>query len=176
MNNKKEMWDEMPKVLELSKYQISNYGNVRVKSNKYKQNVPFSAKKIKLMTDENEMEYFKLKFLVALRFVPNPDNLPKIINIDGDIENNTAWNLRWVTATDYEIKNAKSGAKSSMTVSVKKGIKTARRLSDSFGSSSPGKRPIRRTSPRILKKKSNSYGISRSKSTSKSLPNLPYKI
>ena len=33
--------------------------------------------------------------LVAKAFVPNPDNLPYVEHIDGDLLNNCASNLRW---------------------------------------------------------------------------------
>ena len=34
--------------------------------------------------------------LVALSFVPNPNNYTKVEHIDGDVTNNCANNLRWV--------------------------------------------------------------------------------
>lgn len=35
--------------------------------------------------------------IVAVAFVPNPDNKKCIDHIDGDKQNNAAWNLRWCT-------------------------------------------------------------------------------
>ena len=37
--------------------------------------------------------------LVALAFIPNPDNLPVIDHIDGHRDNNVVGNLRWFTVT-----------------------------------------------------------------------------
>lgn len=38
--------------------------------------------------------------LVAKTFIPNPDNKPQIDHIDGNPENNSLENLRWVTAKE----------------------------------------------------------------------------
>ena len=54
--------------------------------------------------------YFQVQFkdkknyyvhrLVALTFIPNPDNKPFVDHIDGDKGNNNVTNLRWVTASE----------------------------------------------------------------------------
>ena len=41
--------------------------------------------------------------LVALAFIPNPNNYPEIDHIDGNLENNRADNLRWVTRQQNEL-------------------------------------------------------------------------
>jgi hypothetical protein len=38
--------------------------------------------------------------LVAITFIPNPDNLPQVNHIDGNKSNNAASNLEWVSAKD----------------------------------------------------------------------------
>ena len=43
---------------------------------------------------------YKIHRLVALAFIPNPDNLPQIDHIDRNTANNNISNLRWVTSRE----------------------------------------------------------------------------
>ena len=41
-----------------------------------------------------------VKKLVATAFIPNPENLPYTINIDGDKTNNKIDNIKWISASE----------------------------------------------------------------------------
>lgn len=43
--------------------------------------------------------------LVALAYIPNPDNLPEVNHKDGDKSNNNDWNLEWCTRS-HNVKEA----------------------------------------------------------------------
>jgi hypothetical protein len=47
--------------------------------------------------NNNGIKQFRLHRLVALHFIPNPNNLPEVNHIDGNKENNCITNLEWCT-------------------------------------------------------------------------------
>lgn len=52
---------------------------------------------------------FAVHRLVAMAFLPNPDNKPEVNHIDGDRSNNQASNLEWVTKSENMQHAAKTG-------------------------------------------------------------------
>ena len=79
------------------RYDVSNKGNVR--------SVLFGKLLYKTMTangyygvmlyNENGRKFHKINRLVALAFIPNPDNLPQVNHKDEIKANNCVWNLEW---------------------------------------------------------------------------------
>lgn len=57
-------------------------------------------KQVFLKQDQGKSKWFKVHRLVALTYIPNPDNKPEVNHIDGNKENNHYTNLEWITHSD----------------------------------------------------------------------------
>ena len=84
--------------------------------------------------------------VVALRFLPNPDNLPQVNHIDGNKENNAVSNLEWASGSDNErhahrtgLKTGRGSANSNAKLTanevceIRNSKQTAAELSKQFG-------------------------------------------
>jgi len=109
------MVEEFKKIDGFERYSVSNFGNIRndltgrimkLKINSegyYKLNLRTSEKKPKSQTKT-------VHRLVALAFIPNPDNKPFIDHVDNNQLNNHTSNLRWATPAEnsYNMKISKN--------------------------------------------------------------------
>ena len=88
------------KIIErFNNYEVSNLGRVRnIKKNKLMtiSKKPNGYCVVKLSKD-NVAKECKIHRLVAIAFIPNPENLPMVNHIDEDKTNNHVENLEWCT-------------------------------------------------------------------------------
>lgn len=98
-------------------YEISNLGRVKsYKMDKINGKImnPYKTTKGYLQIDisldgraRKNRRHLAIHRLVAIAFLPNPNNYPQVNHKDGDKTNNHVWNLEWVTAkenTNHAIK------------------------------------------------------------------------
>lgn len=90
-------------------YQVSNLGRVRSKNRKVSNHTGIVEKKSQIMKPhinykgyaiccisyKNKKKHIPIHRMVALAFIPNPNNYPQINHIDGNKKNNCVNNLEW---------------------------------------------------------------------------------
>lgn len=103
----KEVWKDIEEYEGL--YQVSNFG--RIKSLNYRRTGKAKILKIAKITKgyygiilhkKGKYKNFKTHRLVAMAFIPNPDDKPQINHIDGDKSNNCISNLEWATNSENQ--------------------------------------------------------------------------
>ena len=111
----KEIW----KIIENTdeQYSVSNLGNVKsneriilrsngiphyIRERVLKQGIDNNYKKVSLKIN-GKFNTRGVHRLVALSFIPNPDNKPQVNHIDGNPSNNLVTNLEWVTNSENQL-------------------------------------------------------------------------
>jgi hypothetical protein len=96
-----EQWKD---IKDYEDYMVSNLGNI--KSLKYgkvkypKVQIDDNGYRFIKLSKKNISKKFKIGRLVAIAFIPNPDNLPTVDHLDRNSLNDNVENLRWVTQGD----------------------------------------------------------------------------
>lgn len=95
----KEIWK---KINGYPKYSVSNRGRVRNDNSGYilKPYVVGAHNNQYLAVDLHIKKNLKVHRLVALHFIPNPENKREVNHLDGDHFNNAVSNLEWVTGSE----------------------------------------------------------------------------
>jgi len=104
-------------------YQISNLGNVKnIKTNKlltpYLHNAGYY--KVDLCENYKRNKYY-IHRLIAISFIPNPNNLQEVDHIDKNKSNNSINNLRWITHNNNAYNQNKKKNSTSKYRGVSKG-------------------------------------------------------
>lgn len=106
-------------------YQISNCGNIKSKDrviydsngsllrvNKSKtMRFRFGVYKMIGLNKNKNQSQFLVHRLVALHFIPNPNNKSDVNHLDGDKYNNNDWNLEWNTSSENQKHAYETGLK-----------------------------------------------------------------
>lgn len=107
-------------------YYITDDGNVislyRNKERELKQNNVKGYMQVKLYCEDKSSITISVHRLVALAFIPNPDNKSEINHKDEDKENNSVDNLEWCDRkynVNYGTRNKRSGRKGELSASYK---------------------------------------------------------
>ncbi len=98
---------------------------------------------------DKKQKFVKIHRLVALTFIPNPENKPQVNHLDGIKTNNNVTNLEWVTPKEniahawetgltkkkYGEANNRSKFKEEQILYIRaqRGIKTGKELAEEFG-------------------------------------------
>ena len=106
--------------LEEGRYLISSKG--KVYDNRHKQNKPvqdngFGYKKTAFSLPNNRTVNRYIHRMVAIAFIPNPENLPQVGHKDHDKDNNCVENLYWTT----QKQNTKDGIEAGRINAKKRG-------------------------------------------------------
>ena len=94
-----EIWKEIDNY---SNYEISSYGNLRNKTTNclLTPNIKGGYLCTTLTNDNNKRDAVKIHRLVALTFIPNPENKPTVNHKDHNRTNNVLSNLEWATVAE----------------------------------------------------------------------------
>lgn len=109
-----EVWRQ----IELGNYSVSSFGNVRNDKTSRILSKCANSRKYYLvhLFDRGHSTSERVHRLVAMAFIPNPNNHPIVDHIDGVLSNNNISNLRWVSCSQNQMNtitpsNNKSGVK-----------------------------------------------------------------
>lgn len=107
------MWKKIIDKDIITDYSISDTGEVRKDTNSYmmKPYIQHGYAHVTLQINKKPKR-FNIHRLVAIAFIPNPDNKPYVNHIDGNKTNNCVDNLEWVTPSENTQHAVKTGLKS----------------------------------------------------------------
>lgn len=98
-----EIWKDIPGYE--GKYSVSNLGRVwsHLTHRFLKPNTNYSGYHHCCLTNENGKQWYGVHRLVALAFIPNPDNKPTVNHINENKDDNRVENLEWATFHEQNV-------------------------------------------------------------------------
>ena len=98
------MEEEFRMCIENNNYSVSNFGRVRNnKTNKIIKGSKGHGGYLQIMCPIDGIRHHKnIHRLVAVAFIPNPDDKELVDHIDNNRTNNNAYNLRWCTSNENQ--------------------------------------------------------------------------
>ena len=89
--------EEWRDIKDMEDYQVSNKGRVKNKHNNFlmKESDHFGYTRVGIGTNK-----YQVHRLVAIAFIPNPENKPSVDHINRDCKDNKLENLRWATSKE----------------------------------------------------------------------------
>lgn len=117
MNN--EIWKT---ITDFPKYEVSNFGNVRVNESKYLMK-PFTNGagylRISISNDTFKRKKFYIQRLVACEFIENPENKNTVNHINNNKTDNRVSNLEWTTMAEQINHKYKTNNKFEKRINIK---------------------------------------------------------
>lgn len=101
MDKEQEVWKQLIMDGEEYNYEVSNLGNVRVKSTQKLMSLNKSIKYLRCkLTHKSKRKSFFVHRLIAMTFIANPNKLPFVNHINHNSRDNCIVNLEWITSSD----------------------------------------------------------------------------
>lgn len=108
-----EEWRDIAESPDL--YQVSNLGNIRRKGCNLcahplrVRSQPQGYRQVSIYLPNKKQRSRMIHRLIAIAFIPNPENKPTVNHLDGNKENNAIANLEWATYSENTIHAYRTG-------------------------------------------------------------------